>query len=435
MKRYMLLLALLIAVSCEKTPEDGSVPVTVTLEYEGKVNPVEGITVNLRDLSGKVGYKALTDADGTAAFNVLPGFYEATASFRTSSEGELLVFNGVKSDIAVSRCTSLQANDNRLNLSMSKTNQIVIKEFYIGGCPKNNGSGSFSNDSYMILYNNSDQPADASKVCFAAINPANAHASNKWLVNGNLMYEPLGYLPAAQAIWWFETDVIIEPWSQKLIAIKGAIDHTATYTYSVDLSQADYAMYDPESGFTNASSYPAPSDKIPESNYLHAFRYSAGNTWTYSLMCPAFVIFRNDDPLALAQNSADYDYTNGEKLPSVKVPVEDVVDGVEVFLIGKEDSSNKRLTSNVDAGYVYHQNQKGYTVYRNVDAEATEAIEGNKEKLVYGYTGGTAEIVGGSTDPSGIDAEASIKNGAKIVYMDTNNSTNDFHLRKVSSLK
>ncbi len=31
----------------------------------------------------------------------------------------------------------------------------------------------------------------------------------------------------------------------------------------------------------------------------------------------------------------------------------------------------------------------------------------------------------GSTDPSGIDAEASIANGAVIIYKDTNNSGND----------
>ena len=82
-----------------------------------------------------------------------------------------------------------------------------------------------------------------------------------------------------------------------------------------------------------------------------------------------------------------------------------------------------------------HTNKQGYTIYRNVDQAATEALEGNKEKLVYSYAGGTQDIEDGSTDPSGIDAEASIKNGAVIVYQDTNNSTKDFHLRKVSSLK
>ena len=66
--------------------------------------------------------------------------------------------------------------------------------------------------------------------------------------------------------------------------------------------------------------------------------------------------------------------------------------------------------------------------------EATEAIEGNKDKLVYGYSLGT-ESIDQTTDPSGIDAEASIANGAIIIYKDTNNSTNDFHLRSRASLK
>jgi hypothetical protein len=52
------------------------------------------------------------------------------------------------------------------------------------------------------------------------------------------------------------------------------------------------------------------------------------------------------------------------------------------------------------------------------------------------WPGGTKDydVTGGTTDPSGIDAEKSMANGAKIVYMDTNNSTNDFHERNFASL-
>lgn len=80
-------------------------------------------------------------------------------------------------------------------------------------------------------------------------------------------------------------------------------------------------------------------------------------------------------------------------------------------------------------------NKSGYTIYRNVDKEATEALAENEGKLVYNYAGGTDDFEGGSTDPSGIDAEASIAKGAHIIYKDTNNSRNDFHQRKVASIK
>jgi hypothetical protein len=70
-----------------------------------------------------------------------------------------------------------------------------------------------------------------------------------------------------------------------------------------------------------------------------------------------------------------------------------------------------------------------------VDKTATEAISSNTGKLVYSYSGGTTDLTDGTTDASGIDAEASIKNGAHIIYLDTNSSTTDFHQRKVASLR
>ena len=441
MKKILIFLAAvtLIAVSCERTPKNEPVAATVSLTMGGEAYSAADITVSLRDLNGSAVYEALTDANGTAAFTVLPGFYEATASFKVADNGTVYVYNGVNSNITVVKD---DFNAHTLELTQSESNQIVIKEFYIGGCTYSitnsdgtTGTKTFQNDAYVILYNNSDQPADASSICFAGINPGNSYATNKYLEGGKLVYEAEGWLPAGQAIWWFDTDVTIAPWSQIVVAIKGAVDHTATYPESVNLSNADYVMYDPEAGFNSATVYPAPSASIPQSHYLQTSPYSAGNAWTISVISPAFVMFRHDNPEALSQDTANYDYISGAKFPCVKVGIDSVVDGIEVFAIGQGDKNNKRLTSTVDAGYVYFSNKLGYTLYRNVDQEATEAIEGNKEKLVYSYAGGTEALENGSTDPSGIDAEASIKNGAVIVYQDTNNSSKDFHQRKVASLK
>lgn len=441
MKKILLLLAAVtfLAVSCDRTPKNEPILAAVTLTLDSEAYAVADLTISLRDLNGSAVYESKTDISGTAEFNVLPGFYEATASFKVADNGTVYIYNGVNSNVTVVKD---QSNTFFLDLTQSESNQVVIKEFYIGGCTYSitnedgsTGTKTFQNDAYVILYNNSDQPADASSICFAGINPGNSYATNKYLEGGKLVYEAEGWLPAGQAIWWFDTNVTIAPWSQIVVAIKGAVDHTATYPESVDLSKADYVMYDPESGFNSANVYPAPSSSIPQSNYLQTSPYSAGNAWTISVIAPAFVIFRNDNPQALSQDTANYDYISGAKFPCVKVGVDSVVDGLEVFAIGKGDKNNKRLTSGIDAGYVNFSNKLGYTLYRNVDKDATEAIEGNKEKLVYSYTGGTETLEDGSTDPSGIDAEASIKKGAIIVYQDTNNSSKDFHQRKVASLK
>ena len=140
------------------------------------------------------------------------------------------------------------------------------------------------------------------------------------------------------------------------------------------------------------------------------------------------------DPSTWAENADNTWYDGGTvsaAMICLKVPTEWILDGVEVYAAGKMDDNKKRLTAEVDGGYVKLTNYLGHAVYRNVDKEATEALAENAGKLVYGYTLGAD----GDTDPSGIDAEASMKNGAHIVYLDNNNSSLDFHERQKCSLR
>ena len=127
-------------------------------------------------------------------------------------------------------------------------------------------------DKYIIIYNNSDVEADASKLCIAMAQISSNVSMNKYIgADGETTYFKEGWVPASYSIWWFQdgTQVIIPPYSQIVVAVNGAVDHTQTYSKSIDLSKADYCMYDKESGFNNASYYPAPSASIPESHYFH----------------------------------------------------------------------------------------------------------------------------------------------------------------------
>jgi hypothetical protein len=112
------------------------------------------------------------------------------------------------------------------------------------------------------------------------------------------------------------------------------------------------------------------------------------------------------------------------------VPNSWIVDAIEVFSSGFAYNSLKRLTADVDAGYVWLTNYQGHSLYRYVNSEATEALPENAGRLVYGYS------LGINANPSNtIDAEASIRNGAHIIFQDTNNASNDFHERQQCSLK
>ena len=139
-------------------------------------------------------------------------------------------------------------------------------------------------------------------------------------------------------------------------------------------------------------------------------------------------------PAEFANNVDNVIYPPGAKQTEVnacfKIPTSWIIDGVEVYSNGYKSQNKKRLTPEIDGGSVLLTNQKGHTLYRNVDKTATEALPENAGKLVYTYTMGVT-----TGDPNNIDAEASIKKGAHIVYMDTNNSTDDFHERKEFSIR
>jgi hypothetical protein len=223
-----------------------------------------------------------------------------------------------------------------------------------------------------------------------------------------------------------------------VVNITGAIDNTLTVTASVNYAKEEYyCMYDPESGYNNTSYYPTPSAVIPTSHYLEAVVMGLGNAWPFSMSSPAFVVFQTPagvQPRTYCTNPDNLWYHNGEMKQvnaCAKVPNDWIVDAMEVYSSAYQEGCVKRLTADIDAGYVWLTNQHGHTLYRNVDQQATEALEENEGKLVYQYQRG----VDNSTDPSGIDAEASIRNGAHIIYQDTNNSTNDFHERQQCSLK
>ena len=435
MKKFIILalVAVFAAAACEKTPAEQPVQVSVNLLYEGQPFETEGVTVSLSDLNGSASYQATTDASGCAVFQVLPGIYSASATYSVSEGSDLFIYNGINSNVSVSA-----AGDNifEINLVQSESNQILIKELYIGGCPKNDGSGYYQYDKYVILYNNSAEEATlTTNFSIGMCSPANSNATNKYYEGGTLTYTD--WIPAYCSIWWFQEPVTIAPYSQIVVALNGAIDHTQTYSQSVDLSDPEYYVtYAPEI-YTNVNYHPAPSANIPSSHYLQTYKYNAfGNAWVLSNNSPAFFVFSTEGrtPSDFSQDPGVLQEVNAAATDAM-VPVDWVIDGIEVFRATYDADNQKRLLPAVDAGNVTFTAQLGYSLYRNVDKEATEALPENEGLLVYNYSGGTESEAEGSTDPSGIDAEASIANGARIIYKDTNNSSNDFHQRRTASLR
>lgn len=428
MKRYFALLFLLLTLSCGKSslpvPALYELDVTLTYPPESGVTPHAGVEVRIS--GAMLTLEERTDADGKAVFRAPAGIYKLFVSEKV--EGQY--FNAGKEIIVRSGSGALSCP---VTLSVSRTSPLVIKEFYCGGCPKED-SGFYANDKYVILYNNSAADILLNHVGMAMTYPYPAtNTTNYDYVDGVLSYEAAGTAPAGLAFWTFDSGepLVLGPGEQKLVVLAYAIDHTPTFPKSVDLSLPEYyVVYDSEA----TKNHTAPSERIPTSHYLKVWNYGLTGYWAMDRMSPAFFIFSPESGAALEAFFRDGSnvslYNNKINFPRKMIPRSWLLDGIEVF--EKDNAKNKkRLPSHLDLGAVEMVGGLGYTLYRNVDRAATEAIGENAGKLVYDYDGGTE----GSTDPSGIDAEASLRNGARIVYLDTNDSSRDFHLRKKSSLK
>ncbi|MBR5925638.1 MAG: hypothetical protein IKZ60_09260, partial [Bacteroidales bacterium] len=266
---------LIFAASCNENKEPKAVEITVQLTSENAALAVEGIPVELVEASGAATYTENTDASGCAIFKVPVGSYTASTTYKTAADGEAFLYSG-SVNVIVEGTT---AKPFVLALNKVVSPQIIIKEVYCTGCPKNE-SGNYTDDAYIILYNNTEFEADASDIVFSLVQPGNGHATNKYYVDDKLIYENESWILAYSAIWWFKEQVKIPAYSQIVIAVFGAIDHTKTVNASVDLSNSNYYWMSNTDISTvfKATKY-AVSDGIPTSHYLTTYPVSAGTAW------------------------------------------------------------------------------------------------------------------------------------------------------------
>ena len=433
--------------SCNKEDEDGpkTFDFSVILTYPESFEAHSGVTVTVRENNGSGLYESTTDESGIARFTLPAGLYTIVTSEAVVVDDFYYICNGSRSGVVVADGVLPQATIQVSVVKRDTSRPLIIKEIYNGGVMRDDNTTHFQFDKCVILYNNSpvDYTAENLAITMGPGYNAEASSTQKLYVNGTLTYANENYIPGYNGIWYFQNSVTIPAYSELVVNICGAIDNTQTVTNSINYANADYyCMYDPEyegpgtsnnnKYYNNTSYYPAPADVIPTSHYLKTVKLGQGNAWPFSVLSPSVYIYQTKDttPKEAAEN-ADNAWTHtgytGPAFGGTKILREWVLDGVEVFNAEKISSSVKRLTDDIDAGYVALTNKLGHSLYRNVDKEATEALFENEGLLVYNYSLGS--------DPSGIDAEASIKKGAHIIYLDTNNSSNDFHERTMCSLR
>lgn len=348
--------------------------------------------------------------------------------WESEDENIAIVNNGVVTAVSEGQTDIYLTSDNGAYAAcrlIVKDNFIIIKEAYIGG----SSDGTNGKDAYIILYNNSSKEVDASNIVIGVLAPYNSAVNNNnpYYVDGVPIYQNLDWIPAVSAIWRFTSPVTVPAFSQIVIACFGAINHTATYSESIDLSRSDYYWMSNEGVAQYTNGKYSVSTNIPKSHYLTCTPFSMGNAWTLSISSPAIFIgeMSATEVDKISTDSMNFDHTYGST-NVVKFPKANVIDAIEIYNASLTYSNQYRLPSDINlypTGLVYGI---GYSSYRTIDYYSTIRISGNEEKLVYNSYFG---------DIYGIDAEESIKNGARIIYQDTGNNELDFYMRTSASLK
>ena len=399
----MLMFLAAACTSFEENPYDGAlrtlnVRVVYPDGYGGYLR--EGVEVQLFDRNTSNRYVAATDARGTASFRVTAGHYRIAVLDRPGADA---VFNGAMEQVDLMRAdVGLE-----IALNYSRPGSLLIKEIYTGGCPQDPpATGSYVYDKYLIVHNNSPQTQYLDGLCLCMVAPYNSSAQgNPWTSfdgDGNIVYRDYAAVP--DCIWQFGgggSEFPLAPGEDAVVAMNGAVDHTKTYSMSVDLNREGYFVLYDVLLHSDQRSHPAPGDKIEPARHLKVLKKTARNfVYTISNNSPAVILFRAPEGFDLEGYLAD-DMQSNIAMGSInytKIPWEWIVDGAEVA-DATGASRNKRLRTDVDAGAVeFSARAQGHTLHRRLDE--------------------------GMTAASGYD-----------VYVDTNNSSNDFYERETQSIR
>lgn len=386
-----------------------TINIQLSFPDETKASPaLGGVPVKVTNSSTGVEYQLITDSDGKCSVKVQYGVYKISASLKGVSEAGIIpVYNVSLGEVKVTSEGGSEAPMAvALEMEVSYTNQLVIKELYFAGCVGGNGK-KYTTDSYFSIYNNSESVAYLDSLCFACADSYNAPTKPtgwEWTdANGNKFVPDT--IPIIEAVWQFPgngRDFALQPGEEAIVTYRGAIDHTILNPNSVDLSKPEYFVCY-SSRYTLQSYHPSPSPNLAGHWLDLLWKEGKSTAYAFSQLCPTALLFKIKGMTAkeYIENPANIITKRGSasKTKYVQLPSSWVVDGMEVM---RTDKEYKRLPTSVDASYVLFAaalGGQGKSLHRKIDEEATAAA------------------------------------GGRIVYQDTNNSANDFEIIDHPSIK
>lgn len=318
-------------------------------------NTVTGATTEFR-----------SDANGTVSWdNIIPGIYTVTAS-RTLSLDEAEALTGNRGEVFLNGTISpltVTGNESTVTLQMkgSTIGGFVLKEYYYTGVPS-----SYFYDLFMEIYNNSTDTLYADSLCMGNTR-TNSTAGSVWgfLDSSNYVY--------LQHIWMVPGtghDVPVAPGKSIIISMDG-INHkddplgNPNSPVNLGAGISDFETYFP---YTNRD-----ADAADVPNMIHIYAgTTAGFDWLPGVFGHGLVIFKHPNP---AQLPTFTEPGTSSTARFIRVPVANVLDGVDCVANAAVQPDKKRLPATVDAGTTtVGATYNGKSVRRKIKTE----IEGRK---------------------------------------------------------
>lgn len=335
-----ILLSLFLFTSCEQFQEAGKAKEIKSLNAVVKVNLNIGNapkpeSLNVRLINYEERYEVTTSvsADGSVTIgNIIPGIYTITASAEMSKDGFTYNYSGNVVNIDI-------VNDNKqvdIEIGASKSGALILKEIFYCGSRTPTG-GSYFRDQFYEIYNNSEDIQNVKGLCIALLNPNTATA--------NLPVWPgddAADFVYSNAIWQVpsDKDYFLNP-GESIIIAQMADNHKKTNlnpTSPVDLLSAEFE--------TLVKTTSLISDN-PAINMQMAFWPVQSPQWLTSVFGGAFVIYIPSEAI----NPNVYVSPVGRTDKNYKIRIEEVIDAVE--LVGNINQVQlKRVPAVLDAGAV-----------------------------------------------------------------------------------
>lgn len=350
------------------------VPLNATIKVNlniGNAPAPSSFSVKLINYAERYEINATVGASGTVTVsNIIPGIYTVTASAEMNSNGFTYNYSGNAVNV------DIVTNNKQINIDAgaSKSGALVFKEIFYCGSKTPTG-GSYFRDQYYEIYNNSESVQNVKGLCIAILNPLTATANLPvWPGTdaANFVY--------ASTIWQVpkDKDYLVNP-GESIIIAQMADDHRKANlnpTSPVNLLSAEFE--------TLVATTSLISDN-PAINMYMAFWPSPTPQWLTTVFGGAFVIYIPSETI----NPNNFVSPVGRTDKNYKISLDEVIDAVE--LVGNANQVQlKRVPAVLDAG---------------------------------------AATVGGTylTLSVARKIKTTLTDG-RIIYYDTNNSSNDFEV-------